>query len=157
MPTDEQGPYSFADSIHVDAPPERVYDVVADVLRTGEWSVFTRRCVWDEGDGPAVGAHFTGYNSRPGRDWETRSEVVVADRGREFAWEVNSLVRWAYEMAPDGDGTLLTHRWDLPPAGRDAIRGRFGEEGLTLRTDDAHRSVPETLAAIRSVVERPAG
>lgn len=146
--------YSFSDSVHVEASPEQVYDAVSDVTRHGEWSGFTARCTWDPGDGPHVGARFTGHNTRPGRDWETRCEVVVADPGREFAWEVNGgLVRWGYEMAPDGDGTRLTHRWDFPEAGREYVRATFGEEGVTLRVDDAHRTVPTTLAAVRRVIE----
>ena len=35
-----------------------------------------------------MGAWFTGRNEVPGRTWETRSKVVAADRGREFAWVV---------------------------------------------------------------------
>ena len=146
--------YSFADSIHVDASPQEVYDAVSDVTRHGEWSVFTARAVWVEGDGPVVGAQFTGDNTRPGRDWQTRSEVVVAEPGREFAWEVNGgLVRWGYEMAPEDGGTRLTQRWDFPEAGREYVRATFGEDGITLRVDDARRSIPSTLAAIKRVVE----
>ena len=133
----------YADSLWIDATPEEVYAAVSDVTRHGEWSGFTRACEWDEGDGPRVGAHFTGHNSRPGRDWDTRSEVVVADPGREFAWEVNG-----------GGGTRLTQRWELRPAGRELIRERFGEDGITLRTDDARTSIPTTLATIKQVLER---
>lgn len=163
---DEQ--YRFADSVFVDATPEQVYDVVSDVTRTGEWSVFTRACEWDEGsldaDGrPVVGASFTGHNSRPGRDWDTRSEVVVADRGRQFAWAVNGgLVRWGYEMAPEGPasgtrGTRLTQRWEFTPEGREFIRGKFGEDGVALRVEDARSGIPTTLERVRRVVEAEGG
>ena len=146
--------YSFSDSVHVDASPRQVYDTVSDVTRHGEWSVFTTRATWESGDGPAVGARFTGDNSRPGRDWQTRSEVVVAEPGREFAWVVgDGRVRWAYELAPEDGGTRLTQRWDFLEAGRDFVRQNFGEEGVALRTDDAHASIPTTLAAIKRVVE----
>ena len=149
----------YADSVWIDATPEEVYAAVSDVTRHGEWSGFTRGCEWDDGaldenGSPRVGAHFTGHNSRPGRDWDTRSEVVAADPGREFAWAVNGgAVRWGFEMRPDEGGTRLTQRWQLPPAGRELIRERFGEDGVTLRIDDARTSIPTTLAAIKQVLE----
>ncbi|HUP73352.1 MAG TPA: SRPBCC family protein [Acidimicrobiales bacterium] len=31
-------------SIHIDASPEQVYDLVTDVTRMGEWSPETHRC-----------------------------------------------------------------------------------------------------------------
>ncbi|MFC5063637.1 SRPBCC family protein [Actinomycetospora atypica] len=144
----------YATSVWIDATPEEVYAAVSDITRHGEWSGFTRACEWDPGDGPRVGAHFTGHNSRPGRDWDTRSEVVAADPGREFAWEVNGGgVRWGFELLPDEGGTRLTQRWELRPAGRELIRERFGEDGITLRTDDARTSIPTTLATIKRVLE----
>ncbi|WP_243418413.1 SRPBCC family protein [Actinomycetospora cinnamomea] len=154
METPAPDTWILADSTHVAATPQQVYDVVSDVTRTGEWSVFTRACEWEDAEGPQVGARFVGHNSRPGRDWDTRSEVVAADPGREFAWEVNGLVRWGFEMEPEGDGTRLTHRWVLPPAARDVLRERFGDDGVELRTNDARTSIPATLASVRAVVER---
>ena len=56
-------------SIHIDAPPEHVYDLVTDVTRMGEWSPETHRCRWVEGDGPAVGARFKGDNRRGRARW----------------------------------------------------------------------------------------
>jgi hypothetical protein len=32
--------------IHVNAPPEKVYDLVSDVTRMGEWSLGTMKCEW---------------------------------------------------------------------------------------------------------------
>ncbi|MGZ6807635.1 MAG: SRPBCC family protein, partial [Mycobacteriaceae bacterium] len=86
---------SYSESIFVAHPPELVYDLVSDVTRTGEWSPVCKACWWDEGDSARVGAWFTGRNEVPARTWETRSEVVAAERGREFAFVVGgSLVRW---------------------------------------------------------------
>ncbi|WP_233491365.1 SRPBCC family protein [Blastococcus sp. TBT05-19] len=91
----------FSGSVSVDASPEAVYDLVADVTRTGEWSPICEVCWWDEGGSGRVGDWFTGRNVTAGRTWETRSRVVVADRGREFAWEVGQgYVRWGFVLAP---------------------------------------------------------
>ena len=54
--------------------------------RMSGWSPMCKACCWNEGDGPRVGAQFTGRNEMSGRMWETRSEVVTADHGREFTW-----------------------------------------------------------------------
>ena len=85
---------------------------MSDVTRTGEWSPVCRACWWDDGGSARVGAWFTGRNEVPGRTWETRSEVVVADRGREFAWVVGGkYVRWSFGMEPVDGGTRLTESW----------------------------------------------
>lgn len=150
-------PFQHAESVHVDRSPEEVYALVSDVTRTGEWSPQCVRCEWDAGDGPAVGAHFTGSNEVPGREWQTRSTVVAAEPGREFAWEVgDGFVAWGYEMQPDGDGTTLTERWEFRQAGLDFFAGKYGDEAdaqIADRTRAAHEGIPATLAAIKQVAE----
>ena len=39
---------------YVDAPPEDVYDLVADIQRMGEWSPETYRCSWRGGATPCL-------------------------------------------------------------------------------------------------------
>lgn len=86
--TDDMGTPRHSGSIFINRSPEEVYDMIADVTRMGEWSPMCTACWWDDGDGPRVGAKFTGKNELAERTWETRSEVVGADRGLEFAWVV---------------------------------------------------------------------
>ena len=109
--------------------PDELYALVSDVTRTGEWSPVCTGCWWDEGSGPEVGAWFTGRNETPERTWETRSQVVAADPGRKFAWEVNhGWVYWGYTFEPEGDGTRLTESWEFLPKGLAGFRERFGDE-----------------------------
>lgn len=149
--------FSHEESIDVDASPQAVYDVVSDVTRTGEWSPVCVSCEWDAGEGPEVGAHFTGTNEVPGRTWQTRSEVVAADPGRAFAWEVaGGLVRWGYQLEPAGDGTRLTETWEFREQGRDFFREKYADsadEQIADRTRAAHEGIPATLAAIKRIVE----
>lgn len=144
-------------SIVVAVPPSRLYALVSDVTRTGEWSPVCKACWWDEGAGPRVGAWFTGRNELPERTWETRSQVVAAEPGREFAWEVNDgWVRWGYTLEADGDGTLLTESWEFLPKGIDGFHERFGAEAeaeIAKRSDAARDGIPATLAAIRRIAE----
>ncbi|PZS23482.1 MAG: polyketide cyclase, partial [Pseudonocardiales bacterium] len=74
-----------SEAVFVAASPQALYEMVSDVTRMGDWSPICKACWWDDGDGPRVGAWFTGRNVTPERTWETRSQVVVADPGREFA------------------------------------------------------------------------
>ena len=117
---------TLSDSIFVAVPPDELYALVSDVTRMGEWSPICKACWWDEGDGPEVGAWFTGRNETAERTWETRSQVVAADPGRKFAWQVNNgWVHWEYTFEPEGGGN---------PADR--------EVGIPTRR---HRGVPRAL------------
>ena len=148
---------TFADSIHISTDPMTVYRTVADVTRAGEWSPICRECWWDEGDGPRVGAWFTGRNVTPDREWQTRSRVVVADEGRAFGWSVGpGRVIWTYNVQDADGGTLLTESWEFLPEGQEFFAEKYGaraSEEIAARTASAQTGIPETLAAIKQVVE----
>ncbi|WP_238885195.1 SRPBCC family protein [Mycobacterium sp. IDR2000157661] len=148
---------TMSESVHVAAPPDEVYAMVSDVTRMGEWSPVCRACWWDDGDGPRIGAWFTGRNETQERTWETRSQVVAATPGREFAWEVNDgWVYWGYTFEPENDGTRLTETWRFLPKGIDGFRERFGEAAqgeIDKRRDAARDGIPVTLAAIKRAAE----
>ncbi|WP_219419491.1 SRPBCC family protein [Pseudonocardia nigra] len=149
---------THAESTVVGSSPEALYDMVADVSRTGEWSPICKTCWWDEGESAREGAWFTGRNQLPERSWETRSQVVVADRGREFAFVVGgSYVRWGFTFAPVEGGTLVTESWEFLPDGIAMFFNRYGKEAqqrITDRTREAHEGIPATLAAIKRIAER---
>jgi hypothetical protein len=148
---------THSDSVVVATSPEALYDLVSDVTRTGEWSPICRACWWDEGASAEVGAWFTGRNEVPGRTWETRSQVVAADRGREFAFLVGGrLVRWAFTFEPVDGGTRLTESWEFLPAGIALFHERYGDDAqrqIEDRTRAAHEGIPATLAAIKRIAE----
>lgn len=147
----------YSESIVIARTPEDLYDMVSDVTRMGQWSPVCTGCWWDEGDGPRVGAWFTGRNVLPERTWETRSEVVAADRGREFAFVVGgSLTRWGYTFAPVDDGTEVTESWEVLPGLVAMFDERFGDEApaqIAERVRLAHTGIPATLAAIKRTAE----
>jgi hypothetical protein len=146
-----------SDSIEVARSPEDVYDMVTDVTRMGEWSPVCKACWWDDGDGPHVGAWFTGRNEVPERTWETRSEVVVAARGREFAFVVGATgTRWGYTFTPVEGGTQVTESWEFPPAAVAVFEERFGKDApaqIANRSEAAHSGITATLAAIKRTAE----
>lgn len=150
---------NHSESIVVTCPPEILYDMVSDVTRTGEWSPVCKACWWDEGDSAQVGARFTGRNELPERTWETRCQVVAADRGREFAFVVgDSFVRWGYTFAPADGGTKLTESWEFLPGGITMFESKYGADAqmeIADRTKAAHDGIPVTLAAIKAAADSP--
>ena len=76
-------------TVHMAAPPERVWDLVSDVTRIGEFSPETFEAEWLDGaTGPAVGAKFRGHVKRNGKGpiyWATCT-VMVSEPGREFTF-----------------------------------------------------------------------
>ncbi|HEX3461201.1 MAG TPA: SRPBCC family protein [Acidimicrobiales bacterium] len=151
------GNLSYAESIVIGRSAKELYALVSDVTRTGEWSPICKACWWDEGDGPQVGAWFTGRNVTPERTWETRSEVVVADPEREFAFVVGgSWVRWGYTLNPVDGGSELTESWEFLPGGIARFEERYGADAqgqIADRTKAAHEGIPATLAAIKRIAE----
>lgn len=146
------------ESISVAATPEAIYDLVSDITRTGEWSPVCTSCWWDDGAEPGkVGSWFTGHNELPERTWETRSQVVAADRGHEFAWIVGgTFVRWGFTVAADGETTRLTESWEFLPGGITMFEEKFGDQAeaeIDERTRQAYAGIPQTLAAIKRIAE----
>ncbi len=144
-------------SIVIARSADELYDIVSDVTRMGGWSPVCKACWWDEGAGPRVGAMFTGRNELPDRTWETRSEVVAADRGREFAYVVQATgTRWGYAFAPVDGGTELTESWEFPATAIAGFQERFGDDAdnqIEQRRDLARTGIAATLAAIKQDAE----
>lgn len=145
-------------TVHMAASPEKVWALVSDVTRIGEFSPETFEAEWLDGaSGPAVGAKFRGHVKRNGRGpvYWTTCKVLACDVNRVFSFGVvmgDKVVNtWGYELAASGDGTDVTEFYDLAEslpmkiywavAGK--ARGRTNREGM--RT---------TLERIKAVVEK---
>jgi uncharacterized protein YndB with AHSA1/START domain len=103
-------------SVTVHAPPERVYALVSDIRRMGEWSPECYRCEWVDGaDAATVGARFRGHNRRYLLRWSNTPEVIAAEPGREFAFRRVAPgageVIWRYTLVPQGTDTVLTESY----------------------------------------------
>jgi len=104
------------------APAGRVWDLVADVTRIGEFSPETFEAEWLDGAaGPAAGARFRGHVRRNGRGpvYWTTCTVTASNPGREFAFSVAgpggaTVNTWRYELRPRPDGTDVTESFELP-------------------------------------------
>ena len=103
----------------VNAAPERLYALVADLPRMGELSPECQRVEWQDGaDGPAVGARFVGHNRGGPRGlmkWSRRGRVLVAEPGREFSFITEEGGRegttWRYLFEATDGGTRVTESY----------------------------------------------
>jgi len=111
--------------IGIDAPPERVWDLVSEIALMAELSSELQEVTWlDEGPemtGPAVGRRFTGRNVHPAMgEWETVSTVTECDPPHRFAWAVGDPAQpsatWRFTLEPDGEGTRLEQWYQMGPA-----------------------------------------
>jgi uncharacterized protein YndB with AHSA1/START domain len=107
-------------TVHMAAPPEKVWALVSDVTRIGEFSPETFEGEWLDGaTGPAVGARFRGHVKRneKGPTYWTKCYVTACEPGREFAFGVGSADKplnvWSYQLEPAGDGTDVTESFAL--------------------------------------------
>ena len=108
-------------SIEIDAPAERIYDMVADLPRMGEWSPECHGVDWTDGStGAAPNATFIGHNrTGPFRliKWSRRGRVLTAERGRELAFATEEGGRegtvWRYRFESIGDRTRVTESYEV--------------------------------------------
>ncbi|WP_435769967.1 SRPBCC family protein [Nocardioides sp. SYSU DS0651] len=145
---------------HIEASPEALYDIVADVTRTPELSPEITACEWIDGaTGPVVGARFRARNhAGRGPDWHNEPVVEVADRGREFAFSRSEkgagTIRWRYVFEPEGTGTRVTESYEVvrpvPLFGWFVIGWVYGN---TDRRSDLRRGMTVTLDRLASLVE----
>lgn len=109
-------------SVHVEAPVDRVWALVSDVTRIGEFSPETFEARWTRGStGPAVGATFKGHVKRNGVGptyWSgCRVTRCEPERVFEFAvgTESTTVTNWGYRLEPEGAGTRVTEYYRLEP------------------------------------------
>ena len=108
-------------TIHVNASPDKVWELVSDVTKIGRYSPETFEAEWLDGaDGPAVGAKFRGHVKRNGKGpiYWTTCTVLASEPGREFAFAVGGSAEkplnvWRYQLETSGDGTDVTESFQL--------------------------------------------
>ena len=107
--------------IAVNAAPEQLYDLVADLPRMGEWSPECTSVEWTNGScGPVEGATFVGHNrGGPGKlmRWSRHGRVLVAERGREFRFVTEEGGResteWCYRFEAVESGTRVSESYQV--------------------------------------------
>ncbi len=146
-------PEQSSASIEIDAAPEVVWQLVADITRMGEWSPECVRAEW-EGDStaPSVGAHFHGWNQAGTFEWDVPCVVTECEPGKVFAFQVprdgDVVTVWRFEFAASGVGTTLTESFDAPMINIEGATSNF--EGRFEMLDGA---IKKTIANIKAAAE----
>lgn len=145
---------------YIQASPEDLYEVVADVTRTPELSPEVTACEWLDGaTGPAAGVRFRARN-RAGRgpDWHNTPVITVADPGREFAFSRTEkgagTIVWRYVFTPQGTGTRVTESYAVTTPvtlfGWFIIGVIYGNKD---RRSDLRRGMTQTLERLATLAE----
>jgi Polyketide cyclase / dehydrase and lipid transport len=145
-------------TVHMAAPADKVWDLIADVRNTGRFSPEVFESEWLGGaTGPALGAKFRGHVRRNeiGPVYWTTCEVTACEPGREFGFAVlmgdRPVNNWHYRLAPSGDGTDVTESFRMAPSAFSTVY--FWFFGGWLRTRRNIRDMAKTLQRIKAVVE----
>ena len=141
------------------ASADRIWDLVSDVTRIGEFSPETFEAQWLDGaTGPRAGARFRGHVRRNGRGpvYWTTCTVTGADPAREFGFSVAGLGgstanTWRYRLEPAADGTDVTESFEMPATLVNRIYWTLGGPARLRTNLDGMRT---TLERIKAVVER---
>jgi len=140
------------------APPDLVYAAISDVTRMGEWSEECYACEWHDGvTGPVAGATFDGHNRNGEHRWTTQGKVIIAEPGREFAFECSMydfhFSTWGYRIEPTATGCRVTEWTDnlLPESARETAKRH---SGIDDRDERNRHTMSGTLERLATAVER---
>lgn len=139
-------------SIVTNAPAGRLWELVSDVSRMGEWSPETTSCTWVGGaTGPYVGAKFRGTNKRGWRRWTTSCRVVSSVPGERFVFDVTlagmAVAEWGFTMSDEGDQTRLDEWFVDRRSPLVKLLGRLGT-GVTDRVSHNRATMQATVEAL---------
>ena len=147
-------------TLHIDAEPTRVWELISDITRMGEYSPEVFEAEWLDGaTGPVVGARYRGHVKRNerGPTYWTTCKVTECSPGEVFEFGVmmgdKAMNTWRYEFAPGaGGGTDATESFRLSGTILPAI---WYPLGGFLRQRRNERDMLRTLERVRDVAEAP--
>ena len=98
------------------APADRVWAMVSDLTRMGEWSPENEGARWLGGaSGPKPGAKFRGTNRIGKRKWTTLGTVVDVEPARKFSFRISAMgikvADWGYNLDSTATGCRVTESW----------------------------------------------
>lgn len=144
-------------TLHIDAPPLAVWELISDITKMGDFSPEVFEAEWLDGaTGPAVGARYRGHVKRNeiGPTYWTTCRVTECVPGEVFEFAVVFGDRvantWRYQLTPAGAGTDVTESYDL---GDNLFTKVWRPLGGFLRDRRNRRDMLRTLERIKAVAE----
>ena len=144
-------------SIHIAAPPARVWQIVADQRRMNEFSPETYRQKFF-GDEIRRGTISINLNKRKAVFWPSASRITEFLPEKRLAFYVYGPAdTWSYDLAPDGDGTLVTERRELKNGKRSIVSkvtAAAALGGVDQHDVELKAGMETTLSRIKAEAER---
>jgi acetyl-CoA C-acetyltransferase len=137
--------------IEIAAPPEEVYDLIADPGRLGEWVTIHQ---YVDGKTPAElveGARMTQCLKLAGRSFKVKWTVVESDRPRLLAWEgrgpLRSKAKVLNTLTPTDTGTHFSYvnEYSLPGGPLGNMAGPVVRRVTTGEVDSTLQKLKELL------------
>ncbi len=139
-------------TLHIAAPAEAVFDVLADPLRGPQWQTLVSELGEVSGRSGAVGSSYVGYYRVAGRRLEGRFVVTASDRPtllQVAGTTRGGWVRWTTLIEAVGDGSEVRAMLEYVLPG-EILGSLFGMlTGNRLQTE-----LEKTYANLRAIVER---
>ena len=156
------GPTAEVDLL-IDAPIERLWDVVIDINLQADCGTELRGAEWLD-EGPAAGARFVGRNHHDALgDWETTSWVNRYEPPHAFGWAVSDpdapSATWWFTLEQEPEGVRVRHGARMGPAPSGltiAITALPDKEEriVARRLEEWERNMRATLEGIKRRIER---
>ena len=142
-------------SIDIDAPPDRVYDLMLDPTRLDEWVTIHRRVNHRDDGPPREGFEMEQTLHLRGASFKVRWTLTEADRPDRATWEgrgpAHSYARTSYLLRPlDGGGTHFDYENEFKAPGGflGAAASRMLIGGVPQR--EANRSLQQLKALLEN-------
>jgi carbon monoxide dehydrogenase subunit G len=138
--------------VDIAAPPEEVYDLIADPDRLQDWVTIHDSLVEPPGEQLSKGSKMTQCLRLAGQRFKVRWEVVESDRPHSLIWEgrgpVRSHAKVENRLEPSDAGTCFsyTNVFDLPG-------GPLGKMAGPMVRRVAAGELEKSLARLRQLVE----
>ncbi|UPK76420.1 SRPBCC family protein [Nocardioidaceae bacterium SCSIO 66511] len=143
-------------SIDIDAPVDRVWAIVSDLKRMGEWSPNCRKMVvFGE---VRKGTRTLNINRKGVLHWPTNAKVVALEPNERLVFRIteNRSV-WSYALEPtDNGGTRVIERRETPNgvSGFAQFFAKVFLGGNKVLESDLRAGMETTLARIKTEAER---
>jgi uncharacterized protein YndB with AHSA1/START domain len=140
--------------IDIDAPVDKVWELITDTRRMPEWSP---QCRMMKAFGPLrQGTRTLNLNRRKRLYWTTTSTITELIPKRKFAFRVNTNnTIWSYELEPTATGTRVVESRHaengVKPASNFVVNMLFG--GVPSFEDELVDGMNASLARIKAAAE----
>jgi carbon monoxide dehydrogenase subunit G len=140
-------------SIEIAVPPERVYDLVMNPRRLGDWVTIHAGLKQAPSGELRIGSELIQSLKLAGRRFDVHWEVVQAEKPKRVVWEgkgpVHSRAKVVYDLDPDGDGkTCFSYMNEYHMPG-----GPLGRIAAGVLRHTAERESERTLEGLKRIME----